>query len=254
LEKLEKEENFLSTICQLADSSEDYISISLDAGNAESHCKTKRLKENFFDRIIDGLRTTVSIRGNSSSPSIRVCYLLNNTNSSKIEIENIIRIMQDIGVDSLRFSIPYDNYGKNISQVIKYKNTIEKKQDQKFREILESGIIDSSNHKPKIFYISPECQDVEKMNFQRCCYSYYQITLGADGYVYRCSSTATPSFKMNRLGKIPDNLDEFENLVRINHNPYFKPSTCIKSGARCNRIALEINLNMEKIFREMKND
>jgi len=79
------------------------------------------------------------------------------------------------------------------------------------------------------------------MNFKQCIYSYYQITLGADGYIYKCSSTATPSFKMNRLGKITNDLEKFNEMILANQDPDFCPSGCFKVGARCNRMALEIN-------------
>ncbi len=99
----------------------------------------------------------------------------------------------------------------------------------------------SLEERPYIFYIPPQCQDVDRMNFRQCIYSYYQITLAADGYVYKCSSTASPSFKMNRLGKIPENLNKLNPMIVANHGPNFNASTCFKVGARCNRIALEIN-------------
>ena len=79
------------------------------------------------------------------------------------------------------------------------------------------------------------------MNFSQCIYSYYQITYAADGYVYKCSSTASPSFSDNRLGKITDDLKEFQRMVLANHKEDFDARTCFSQGARCNRIALEIN-------------
>ena len=85
------------------------------------------------------------------------------------------------------------------------------------------------------------------MNFKQCIYSYYQITLGADGYVYKCSSTATPTFAMNRLGKITNDLEKFNKMILANHNSNFCPSTCFKVGARCNRMALEINNKWKEI-------
>jgi len=242
LKRLEKEENFLSELCSISSSSEDYLSISLDAGSIESHMKTKNLKKNYFDGIIKGIEEAVNIRGESKFPSLRVCYLLNRFNSSEKEIKGTIDLMKKIGVDSLRFSIPYDLYGKNFDRVRSYKNNVELKQKIGYEKILQPLMSKDHKEKPFIFYIPPECQDVDKMNFKQCIYSYYQITLGADGYVYKCSSTATPTFKMNRLGKILDNLAEFNKMILKNHNPKFNPSTCFEVGARCNRMALEINL------------
>lgn len=241
LKQLEGKQSFLSELCRVATSGQDYLSVSLDAGTPESHMKTKNIKVNWFDEIIEGIRIAAKIRGNSDSPAIRVCYLMNRFNSSEREIHRIIEIMQDIKVDSLRFSIPYDLYGKDFDRVRRYKQTVEVKQNKTYAEMLKPLMSTDLRKRPYIFYISPECQDVDRMNFRQCIYSYYQITLAADGYVYKCSSTASPTFKMNQLGKISSDLDELSTMIVANHNPNFNASTCFKVGARCNRIALEIN-------------
>jgi len=247
LGRLEEEDGFLTRLCHIATSPDDYLSISLDAGTPESHMKTKSLQENSFDAIIRGIQMAISLRGDFDKPAVRVCYLLNEHNSSQGEIEEIIGTMRGMGVDSLRFSIPYYPYGKDFLTVRRYKERVEVLQHERFQSMFEPLMSKDDGERPFIFYLSPEHQDVERMDFRQCVYSYYQITLGADGFVYKCSSTATPSFSMNRLGEIPDSLEEFEKMIIANHNPDFRPSTCFKVGARCNRIALEINLNWKKL-------
>lgn len=241
LKGLEETQGWLTELCRIATDKKDYLSISLDAGAAKSHSITKNLKRNWFDEVIEGIKMAVKIKGKSNKPAIRVCYLMSKVNSSEKEIKQIIKIMKQIKVDSLRFSIPYDLYGKTFDKVKAYKRNVEVKQNEQYTKMLQPLMSKSSKEKPYIFYIPPECQDVEKMNFGRCIYSYYQVTLAADGYVYKCSSTATPSFNMNRLGKITSDLKKFEKMVLANHNPDFNPSTCFNVGARCNRMALEIN-------------
>lgn len=247
LKNLEEKQAFLSELCRIATSEQDYISISLDAGTPESHARTKNLRVNWFDEIIEGIKMAIELRGNSNSPAIRVCYLLNRFNSSEKEVNRIIEIMRDIRADSLRFSIPYDLYGKDFNKVRQYKQTVEIKQNEMYIKMLEPLISRDLEDKPYIFYIPPEYQDVDKMNFKQCIYSYYQITLGADGYIYKCSSTASPTFRMNSLGKIPNNLDKFNKMVLVNQDPNFNPSTCFRAKARCNRIALEINTAWSRI-------
>ncbi|RLC39552.1 MAG: hypothetical protein DRH33_02530 [Candidatus Nealsonbacteria bacterium] len=247
LKSLEEIQGWLTELCRIATDKQDYLSISLDAGTPKSHMKSKNLKRNWFDEIIEGIRMAVKIRGDSDSPAIRVCYLLNKYNSSEKEIKGIIEIMKDIKVDSLRFSIPYDLYGKDFDRVRAYKKAIEVKQNIKYMKMLKPLMSKDLKEKPYIFYLPPEYQDVDRMNFKQCIYGYYQITLGADGYIYRCSSTATPTFKMNRLGKITDDLEEFKKMILINQDPNFCPSTCFKIGARCNRMALEINSKWKEI-------
>jgi len=244
---LEKSQGWISELCRIANSKEDYLSISLDAGSSKSHMKTKGLVKNWFSDIIKGIKTAVKIRGNSNVPSIRVCYLLNKINSSEKEIKKIIEIAKNIKVDSLRFSIPYDLYGKKFNEVRNYKKKVEIEENKKYSKILDSLMSKNSNERPYIFYLPPRYQDVNKMNFNQCIYGYYQITWGADGYIYRCSSTASPSFKMNRLGKMTSDLNKFKKMILAGQNSNFKPCTCFKVGARCNRMALEINNKWKQI-------
>jgi len=241
LKELERKESFITNLCRISTSEQDYISISLDGGTPESHMKTKNIKMNWFDEILKGIKLAIEKRGDSQFPAIRVCYLMNKFNASVSEIIRIIDIMQQIKVDSLRFSIPYDLYGKEFNNVRKYKQLIESKQNVKYTKMLKPLVSKELNAKPYIFYLSPEYQDVDSMNYDQCIYCYYQITLAADGYVYKCSSTASPSFKMNRLGRIPRSLASLKEMILKNCNSRFTPSTCFRVGARCNRIALEIN-------------
>jgi MoaA/NifB/PqqE/SkfB family radical SAM enzyme len=247
LKRLEKKQGWLTELCRLATSAKDYLSISLDAGTPQSHKISKDLKKDWFSEIIEGIRLAVKIRGRSKAPAIRVCYLLNDINSSKEEIKTIVWLAKQVKVDSLRFSIPYEVYGKSFAKVRDYKKKVEVKQNQVFKKMLAPWLSQSLKAKPYIFYLSPEHQDVEKMNFKQCVYGYYQITLGADGYVYRCSSTASPSFRNNRLGKITGDLPQFKKMIKSNFDPNFEPSTCFKTGGRCNRMALEINDTWRKL-------
>ncbi|KPJ55308.1 hypothetical protein AMJ47_00310 [Parcubacteria bacterium DG_72] len=247
LKTLEDSQGWISELCHIATDKQDYLSISLDAGSSESHMKTKGLKKNWFDEIIKGIELAVRIRGSANVPAIRVCYLLNRFNSSEEEIKRIIEIMKDIKVDSLRFSIPYDLYGKDFNTVRDYKKRIEIQGNKEYLKMLGPLMSKTKEEKPYIFYLPPEYQDVDRMNFNQCIYCYYQITLAADGYVYKCSSTGTPSFKMNRLGKITRDIKEFEKMILANQNPNFHPSTCFRVGARCNRMALEVNNKWKQI-------
>jgi len=235
---LHSKKKFLEKICQISTSPKDYVSISLDAGRSESHTKSKGLNRNWFDTIINGIKALTWIRGESNFPSVRIVYLLNSLNSSEGEIAEMVEIAKELRVDSLRFPIPYDLYGRDFDRVRKYKHDTEDRLRNTYFKRVEPYLNDKT--KPNIFWISPDSQDVDKMNFRQCIYSYFQITLGADGYVYRCSSTASPSFKFCRLGEITDDLEKFNDMVMRNHNPNWKPETCFSHGARCNRISLEV--------------
>jgi MoaA/NifB/PqqE/SkfB family radical SAM enzyme len=238
---LEDEKGFLTELFGIMDE-KDYISISLDAGLAESHMKTKGLKTNHFDKIIEGMKIMSQLQSRTKpEPVIRICYLLNEFNSSGEEIRRIVEIAKQLNVNSLRFSIPYDQYGKPFEKVREYKRNVEIRHNREYERALMPYVSENTNHRPHIFYFSPTNQDVDRMNYKQCIYSYYQITIASDGYVYKCSSIASPSFNYGRLGKLPCNRKEFEELIILNHNPQFNCDVCFKSGARCNRIALELN-------------
>lgn len=242
LKTLEENQGWLTELCLLATNKQDYLSISLDAGRPQSHSATKGLKRDYFTEIIEGIRMATKIRGKRKKPTMRICYLMNNVNSSLGEIKEMIKIAKEIKVDSLRFSIPYALYGQDFKKVRAYKKKVEITQDKILGKRLKTLMSKSRKEKPFIFYLPPHYQDVDEMNFKQCIYSYYQITLAADGYVYRCSCTASSSFKQHRLGKITDDLEKFNQMVLANHNPNWDArKNCWAKGARCNRMALEIN-------------
>jgi pyruvate-formate lyase-activating enzyme len=238
---LEQKNGLCSLINNIATSSLDYVSFSLDAGSIESHCKIKNVKEDWFTKITEGIKILSKIRGNKDYPAIRVCYLMNKFNSSEDEIKNIITMMKELKVDSLRFSVPYFLYGKSFDKVKKYRNSHEIPFGKKAELLLKPYLSNDFSEKPYIFYHPPEFQDVDKMVFKQCIYSYYQITFAADGWIYKCSSTASPTFKFARLGEITDDFEKFKEMVIKNHDPDYNARTCFNNGARCNRIALEIN-------------
>ncbi len=242
--RLERSESFLSEIFRIADSRLDYLSVSLDAGTSESHMASKWIKHNWFDEIIEGIRTVADIKkkaGNPDKLAIRVVYLLNDINASPEELFGIIDLMKEIGVDSLRFSIPYAIYGQDFDICRQYKKDVELAKNKKFEEFFAPLVSQDSAERPYIFYLPPRYQDVDRMSYRYCVYCYYQITIAADGCVYRCSSTASPTFMMNQLGPLTADLEEFERMILLNETPDFRPSTCFRVGARCNRMALEIN-------------
>ena len=257
LKKLQNEQNFCTELVSLMESKYDYFSCSLDGGSPKSHMKTKNIKYDAWTDIIEGIKILVSERDKQKSKgSIRVAYLLNKWNSGEEELKNFINLMKDIGVDSLRFSIPYAQYGNEVNKVQNYKQKIENQQHQKFKELLEPYMSKSNNEKPFIFYFAPVNQDIDRMlddNYKQCAYTYYQTTLGSSGHIYRCSSIATPTFDYGILGKQPETVDEFKEMIKISQDEKFHCHTCIESTARCNRMALEINTEWN-VYNKPRND
>jgi len=241
LRQLEQDSGFLTRLCEAADSN-DYITISLDAGLPESHRRSKVTEEYWFDEIIAGLRLLGQIKEQSGSGlTIRVCYLLNRWNMGADEIENIVSIARSLPLASLRFSVPYAIYGHEFPRVQRYRERWELPMSDQAAELLAPYLSESPDESPYIFFFGPEYQDVGRMDFSQCVHGYYQITIGADGYVYRCSSIAQPLFSWGRLGPIPTTREQLEDMILRNQDSGFDCSTCFEHGARCNRVALETN-------------
>lgn len=248
LKRLEKEQGWITELCGIAEDKVDYLSISVDAGSTESHCKTKNLKYDWFNEILDGISMVCKIRGDK--PAVRICYLMNNFNSSQEEINKVVKFVKDVGADSLRFSIPFYSYGHKFEIVRKYKRDVEQKYQFPYLEKIKKHLSKNKLEKPFIFWISPRFQDIELFDFQQCAYGYYQICCGADGYVYRCTTISAPNFKNLRLGKLTSDLQSFKNMILANQNPLFDCNKCFIQGARCNRMGLEIN----RAYRTYKGD
>ena len=115
--------------------------------------------------------------------------------------------------------------------------------------MLKEFVSKDNTEKPYIFYVDPATVSVDQYNFNRCIYSYYQITLGADGYFYKCSSVAAPDAKNHRLFKITSNLNEFKHIVHKSYNKYWDcKKMCFDNGLRCNRMAVECNQKYKEIY------
>lgn len=245
---LQENYGWLDELRRLGTNPLDYLSISWDAGSPKSHMKGKGTKINYFDDI------TKSIHHLAKQPrtmSVRLCYLFNKWNSSEGEIKNAVAIARSAGVDSLRFSIPYAHYNQKFDKVKKYRSKKETPFEEEYRERLKPYLSTSRNEKPYIFYFTPTegYTDIDLYDFKQCIYGYYQITLAADGYMYKCSAIAAPDMKHLRLGEITDDLQEFKEMNYKNLDPNFDAQkSCFACGGRCNRMAVECN----RKFRDWK--
>lgn len=247
LYQMEQNFKWLTELNRISTDNVDYLSISLDAGERESWAKEKVTNhKHYYDEILEAIELACEIRNeNKNGHAIRVCYLISSHTDSEDNIRKIVEFARKTKFDSLRFSIPFASYNQDFDKVRDYKAIRELPANHEYIKLLQPYLSTSMNEKPYIFYTSPEFTDIDKFTFKDCVYPYYQITLGADGYVYRCSTTATPTMKFCRLGKITNRLDDFKRMIKINQMEW-DTSRCFKNGARCNRMGLEINTEYAK--------
>jgi hypothetical protein len=242
LKALDDAQEWLHELVRLSSSSEDYISFALDGGLPWGWRRTKGAQrgETFWG-IIDSIKKVTDVRDKLSRPlAVRVTYLMTEHNSSPETIGAICNIMTECQVSSLRFAIPFAQYNQSFGQVREYKRTVETTNNLKYQERLAPYLSSSKEAKPYICWCGPEFTDIDGFDFDLCSYGYFQITYGADGHCYRCSTSATPTGACCRLGPITDNMERFKSMVLRNQQPTWKTSECFSRGLRCNRMGFEI--------------
>jgi wyosine [tRNA(Phe)-imidazoG37] synthetase (radical SAM superfamily) len=246
---LENAVGFLTELDRLTDSEEDYLSISLDGGSAQSWAKTKSSAPYMFNDIIEGISKIAKIRSESKGAyAIRVCYLMNEENDSDENISSIVNTMKGLGVDSIRFAIPYAKYNQPFDIVAEHKSTVEDVSKDVYAEKLKPYLSSDTTDKPYVFYVGSDQTSVDNYTFNRCIYHAYQITYGADGYAYRCCAVAAPDAKHCRLGVITDDLDKFKAMINKNRNEFWDcKKMCFDRGLRCARMAIELNQEYKRL-------
>jgi len=254
LNQLEENYGWLTELNRISTDKVDYISVSMDAGLPWTWHKEKKAKTHkLFYEVVDGLKKACDIRdkNKTSSHAIRMCYLITEETDSPEDIASVVAIAKSLKLDSLRFSIPYAPYNQDFSDVKKYEN--ERKDllhEEKYYEMIQPYLSKYLDEKPYIFFVKPETTDVEQYNFNTCGYGYFQITYGADGYIYKCSASATPTAKQCRIGKITADLEEFKQIIMKNYDKDFDCNkNCFEKGVRCNRMAIEINQEISKLIK-----
>jgi len=239
---LDKNQGFLLELNRLSTDPIDYISISLDAGNRKSWAKSKKSDEYLYDRILLSIDKACSIRRGTNSHSIRVNYLITEETENEQEIKDLINFCKKVKVDSLRLTVPYTHYSLKFSKLEKYKQEIEIPHNEKYSKLVAPYLSKERNEKPFVFYVDPNTTSVNQYYFDKCIYGYYQVTFGADGYMYKCSASATPTAKQCRLGKIVYTIDDLKKVIIENYSETWSAKKrCFDAGMRCNRMGIEIN-------------
>lgn len=253
LARLEEEQGWLTELNRISTDRTDYLSVSIDAGLPDSWALTKgTTHRSLFAEIVGGLEWVGRIRKDAAGRghAIRLCYLISPESGTKENFAAIVDIARNANVDSLRFSIPFHPYNVPFDRVRTYKGKVEQPGDDLYREMLAPFLSESQAERPYVFYTGPEFTDIDRYDFNRCFYGLYQITYGADGYCYRCSTTATPTAKHCRLGKITADVKEFEAMIKVNQTGKWDcQKECFDKGLRCNRMGLEISTQYRDMLR-----
>lgn len=256
LKTLDKSTGFLSELNRVSGGDEkSYLQVSLDGGTPYSWGKVKkdRNTEDFWG-IIDSLEKAVRVREKAGGGhAIRIGYLIAPETGTEHQLAIIAHLAREIGIDSVRFSIPFAHYNQDFETVRKYKHDVEEPGDNVYEKMLAPLVSKTKEEKPYIFWNYPWFTDIDRFDFTQCVYGYFQITLGADGWFYPCSTVSTPTAKHLRVGKATDDIEEFEKYLKRIQNPKFNPKKrCFAKGLRGNRMALECNSEYSRLVKEEK--
>jgi MoaA/NifB/PqqE/SkfB family radical SAM enzyme len=242
--ELEKNHRFLTNCNEISTDKEDYISISIDAGSGLSWQALKKKDKSNFWNILQAIEMMANIRDkkNKSSHAIRLVFLVSEPTCSQEEFEFIVALAKMYKLDSVRFSVPYDYYARDFKDVKEYKSSKEDVIAEKVEQYTKHLISENENENPYVFWNPPFFTDIERFDFEKCFYGFFQITLSSDGYVYPCSAIAAPTASHLRKGKISSDLYKFQyQCWELQNNPVQCRTDCFSHGLRCNRMGLEIN-------------
>ena len=157
----------------------DYVHISLDAGSDMSLSRIKKSKPGDFEKIINNIRELVKLRKQTpgSNLKINVGFILNRENYN--EIYNLVRILKEIGIDSVRFKMNIlDDPEQKLSE-----NMIE----EAYNQIEEAQVdFEASNFRVESIHSQEETEKIPVPDFDRCFFSSLMNAIGADSYLYPC--------------------------------------------------------------------
>lgn len=258
LKTLEENSKLLTELNYISTDRTDYVSIAIDAGISWDWAKTKGTKEyQQFQNIVEATKMMIDIRDKNggNGHAVRWCYLISPHSGNEENFMSIIALAKRIGVDSLRFSIPFAPYNQDFGKVKQYRDNVEQANDDKYYQLLKPYLSKSQNERPYIFYNEPWFTDISRFNFDKCFYFAYQITMGADGYYYKCSTVSNSEAAHLRLGKVTDKIEDFENALKLNKDLSFScKEQCFSKGLRCNRMGIEISDAANDLFNERINN
>lgn len=152
-----------------------YIKFSVDAGKAKTHKKIHRCSINDFDTIISNIKYAIEVR-NSFNYSCKIGVQMLILNKNIREINKLIKILKNIGVDYLVL--------KPLSRHPNMKSDIKTVSKSKFKDLY--------NAYRNIPWIEVRLQTYEDIELNRCyntCYGLdFLAWIDSSGDMYICSS------------------------------------------------------------------
>lgn len=178
-----------------------YLTISLDAGFPESYNKTHGIisKKNLLSQIIENIKLIKSLK--IKNLNIGCTYLITTANNSNEEIRESIKICNEAGVETLRFSMPQVPRGYNLSN--EEDIIIKEKTDEINR--ISKIVFDTESKKCVVSAVDPDKDyKINKKRYLPCFARFVHPAIGFDGKLYHCSESSSPNFSSMSLGNLQD--------------------------------------------------
>lgn len=175
----------------------DYISFSIDAGNNLTYNKVHGVN-NHQAILYDQVRKNISrlmdkVRTSNSDLKVRLTYLLTNENCDE-QVVDFIKHFSDLGVHTLRFSIP----------ILPTMGNQERNND--FPKV---SVHDLKVFEERFYNLKKEDTDFVYLKFEnnphrvQPCWSRWLLpTIGYDGYLYPCCLVASKEFESLRIADV----------------------------------------------------
>jgi MoaA/NifB/PqqE/SkfB family radical SAM enzyme len=222
---------------------ESYLTISLDAGYPESYNKTHGLPgtKNVLSKIIENIKTIKSLKINNLN--IGVTYLVTSANNSNEEIKESIKICNEIGVETLRFSMPQTPRGYNLTD----EEDIIIKEKTKEIERISNIVSETKSENCVVTAVDPDKEyKIDKNRFLPCFARFVHPAIGFDGQLYHCSESSSPNFSSMSLGNLQNKgfWDSYYNYDLDKIKEAF--SEMEKNACMCDRKLFIVNKNISK--------
>lgn len=217
---------------------DSYISLSVDAGSNETYNKIHGVKNisKIYDKVLENTKKLGDIRKGKNF-DLSAAYLVNVNSAKSYDYENFINNFMKAGCNLLRFTFPQQPKGINTEIGV----IPSKKEKDYYKKDLEKLKIRYENSKCSILIVDADDDHniYDKPRTIPCFARYVFPTIGFDGWLYNCSQSSAPNFRLSALGdlKINNFWDLYYNYKVEKFNDYL--ISCSKNindtGCRCDR-------------------
>lgn len=230
-----------------------YISLSVDAGSNETYNKIHGVKNisKIYDKVLENTKKLGDIR-KSKNFDLSAAYLVNINSAKSYDYENFINNFMKAGCNLLRFTFPQQPKGINTEIGVIPSET----EKVYYKKDLEKLKIKYENSECSILIVDADDDHniYDKPRTIPCFARYVFPTIGFDGWLYNCSQSSAPNFRLSALGdlKINNFWDLYYNYKVEKFNDYL--ISCSKNindtECRCDRKEHVLNQQIidSKIF------